>query len=269
MVISAIAFTFLNVFVKEMLRFNVYQIVFFRSFGSLFFTIPFLLKNNISFLGNKRKLLVFRGFAGLISMVLFFQSMNLLPIGTAVSVRYIAPVFAAIFAIIWLQEKIKPIQWLFLAVSFSGVLILKGFDSQVNSIGLILALGSAIFSGIVFILIRKIGASDHPVVIVNYFMIIGTIICGILAIPYWKNPVGVEWFQLLSLGLFGYFGQLYMTKALQSVATNKIAPLKYLEVVFTMLIGIMWFNENYTIWSLLGISLIIAGLSLNVISKQK
>jgi hypothetical protein len=44
MVISAIAFTFLNVFVKQNSQFNVYQIVFFRSVGSLFFTIPFLIK---------------------------------------------------------------------------------------------------------------------------------------------------------------------------------------------------------------------------------
>ena len=268
MVISAVAFTFLNVFVKQNLQFHVYQIVFFRSVGSLFFTIPFLLKNKISFVGNKQKLLILRGFAGLASMALFFKSMTLLPIGTAVSLRYIAPVFAAIFALIWLKEKIKPIQWLFLAIALAGVFILKGFDTQVSSIGMILALCSAAFTGIVFILLRKIGNADHPVVVVNYFMIMASMICGILVIPYWKTPVGVEWLSLLSLGVFGYFGQLYMTKAFQQVETNKIAPLKYLEVVFTLLIGIAWFQENYTIWSLLGITLIIAGLTLNVIAKR-
>lgn len=269
MVISAIAFTFLNVFVKQNSQFNVYQIVFFRSVGSLFFTIPFLLKNKISFIGNKQKLLVLRAIAGLTSMVLFFKSMTLLPVGTAVSLRYVAPIFAAIFALIWLKEKIKPFQWLFLAVAFLGVLILKGFDTQVNSIGLIFALSSAAFTGVVFILLRKIGDADHPVVVVNYFMIIAAIIAGIMMIPYWKTPVGVEWMLLLSLGVFGYYGQLYMTKAFQKVETNTIAPLKYLEVIFTLLIGIVWFHENYTIWSLLGITLIIAGLTLNVFAKRE
>lgn len=268
MVISAIAFTFLNVFVKQNSQFNVYQIVFFRSVGSLFFTIPFLLKNKISFIGNKQKLLIFRALAGLTSMILFFKSMTLLPIGTAVSLRYVAPIFAAIFALIWLKEKIKPIQWLFLAVAFLGILILKGFDTQVNSIGLIFALSSAAFTGIVFILLRKIGEADHPVVVVNYFMIIATFVAGILMIPYWKTPIGVEWLLLLSLGVFGYYGQLYMTKAFQITETNTIAPLKYLEVIFTLLIGIVWFHENYTIWSLLGITLIIAGLTLNVFAKK-
>ena len=269
MVISAIAFTFLNVFVKQNSQFNVYQIVFFRSVGSLFFTIPFLLKNKISFIGNKQKFLVFRALAGLTSMIFFFKSMTLLPVGTAVSIRYVAPIFAAIFALIWLKEKIKPIQWLFLAVAFLGVLILKGFDTQVNSIGLIFALSSAAFTGVVFILLRKIGDADHPVVVVNYFMIIAAIIAGIIMVPYWKTPVGVEWLLLLSLGVFGYYGQLYMTKAFQKVETNTIAPLKYLEVIFTLLIGIVWLHENYTIWSLLGITLIIAGLTLNVFAKRR
>jgi drug/metabolite transporter (DMT)-like permease len=201
-------------------------------------------------------------------MILFFKSMTLLPVGTAVSLRYVAPIFAAIFALIWLKEKIKPVQWLFLAVAFLGVLILKGFDTQVNSLGLVFALSSAAFTGMVFILLRKIGDADHPVVVVNYFMIIGTIIAGLLMIPFWKTPVGVEWLLLLSLGVFGYYGQLYMTKAFQQVETNTIAPLKYLEVIFTLLIGIVWFQENYTISSLLGITLIIAGLTLNVFTKK-
>jgi drug/metabolite transporter (DMT)-like permease len=269
MVISAIAFTFLNVFVKQNSQFNVYQIVFFRSLGSLFFTIPFLLKNKISFIGNRQKLLFFRAIAGLISMILFFKSMTLLSVGTAVSLRYVAPIFGAIFALIWLKEKINPFQWLFLAVAFLGVLILKGFDTQINSVGMIFALTSAAFTGVVFILLRKIGDADHPVVVVNYFMIIGAVVAGVLMIPYWKTPEGIEWLLLLSLGVFGYFGQLYMTKAFQKVETNTIAPLKYLEVIFTLLIGIVWFQESYTVWSLLGIMLIIAGLTLNVFAKRR
>jgi len=84
---------------------------FFRSIGSLFFTIPFLLKNKISLLGNQKTLLVIRSVVGLISMTLFFLSLKYIAMGTAVSIRYIAPIFAAFFALIFLKEKIKLIQW--------------------------------------------------------------------------------------------------------------------------------------------------------------
>ena len=268
MLVSAVAFTLLNTFVKYLTHFSVYQIILFRAVGSLAFTIPFLLKNKISILGNKRKLLILRGVIGLTSMALFFKSLYYLPVGSAVSLRYISPIFAAIFAVFLLKEKVKNIQWLFFAIAFGGVLILKGFDSEINLTGLLYILGSSLFSGLVFIIIRKIKNSDHPVVVVNYFMIICALFGGIMSFTNWITPKGIEWLLLLSLGVFGYYGQLYMTKAFQIVETNKIAPLKYLEVIFTMLIGLLWFKEQYTLWSVLGISLIISGLILNIVYKS-
>ena len=269
MIISALAFTFMNVFVKSLNSFSVYQIVFFRSVGSLFFTIPFLLKNKISLLGNKKGLLVMRSIFGLISMTLFFLSIKYIAMGTAVSIRYIGPIFAAVFALLFLKEKIKPIQWFFFLMAFLGVLVLKGFDAEMEIKGIVFALISAVFVGLVYITIRKIGNEDHPVVVVNYFMIISAVIGGLLSINGWITPVGKEWLMLLSLGVFGYFAQLYMTKAMQVGETNQVAPLKYLEVIFTIIMGLVWFKEIYTVWSLVGILLIISGLTLNVITKKK
>nr|WP_299118763.1 DMT family transporter [uncultured Winogradskyella sp.] len=268
MIISALAFTFLNVFVKSLSNFSVYQIVFFRAVGSLFFTIPYLLKNKISLLGNKRSLLIMRSVFGLISMTLFFLSLKYIAMGTAVSIRYIAPIFAAFFALFLLKEKVKPIQWLFFSIAFLGVLVLKGFDTEVQIEGILFAVISALFAGLVYITIRKIGNEDHPVVVVNYFMVISTIIGGLLAINGWVNPIGKEWLVLMSLGVFGYFAQLYMTKAMQVGETNQVAPLKYLEVIFTIIIGLLWFKEIYTIWSLIGILLIVVGLTLNITIKK-
>jgi drug/metabolite transporter (DMT)-like permease len=50
--------------------------------------------------------------------------------------------------------------------------------------------------------------------------------------------------------------------------TNQVAPLKYLEVIFTVLIGLAWFKETYTLWSVVGMVLIILGLTLNVAIKK-
>ncbi|AEH01608.1 DMT family transporter [Lacinutrix sp. 5H-3-7-4] len=269
MVLSAIAFTFLNVFVKSLGDFSVYQIVFFRSLGSLFFTIPFIIKNKIPILGNQKKILIFRSVFGLISMTLFFLSLKHIATGTAVSIRYIAPVFAAIFAVFFLKEKIKIMQWFLFVLAFIGVIILKGIGNNLQTQGILYALISAIFAGLVYISIRKIGDKDHPVIVVNYFMVISVIVGGLLSISNWKTPIGSQWLTLLSLGFFGYFAQLYMTKAMQLGETNQIAPLKYLEVIFTMLIGVIWLSEKYTFWSIVGISLILLALVFNLIIKNK
>lgn len=263
MIFSTLAFACMNVTVKYLIEVSAYQIVFFRSIGSLFFTFWFLLKYKIPILGNNKKLLILRGLVGVTAMTLFFMSTKYLSIGTAVSLRYLAPIFAAIFAMLILKEKIRSMQWLFFMIAFSGVLILKGLDTQLDSYGLLLVVIASVFSGLVYIIISKIGKSEHPVVVVNYFMVIATITGGLLSLNNWLNPIGIEWPLLFSLGIFGYFGQVYMTKALQTAKISKVAPIKYLEVIFTVVFGIILVNELYSLWSLLGISMIILALVLN------
>ena len=60
-----------------------------------------------------------------------------------------------------------------------------------------------------------------------------------------------------------------MTKAFQSNETNTIAPLKYIEVIFTIIIGVFWFEEIYNLYTLFGISLILFGLVYNIYIKRK
>ena len=268
MVLSTIAFTGMNGLLKYLTDYSGPQLVFFRSMGSLFFTFGFLISKGIPILGKNRKLLITRGVFGATSMLLFFIAVHYMPIGSAVALRYIAPIFAAVFAILILKEKVKPIQWLFFVVSFLGVLVLKGFDNSIPILGLVLVLLASVFSGLVYVVIRKIGTSEHPVVIVNYFMCIAMVIGGVLSIFDWTTPSFTDLVLLLSLGIFGYFGQIFMTKAFQMGETNVIAPIKYVEVVFAILVGVGFLGETYTIWSFIGIAMIISGLFLNLLFKQ-
>ncbi|WP_289847749.1 DMT family transporter [Arenibacter algicola] len=268
MVISTFSFALMNVSVKYLARIPTFQIVFFRCFGSFVLATTFILVKGIPIFGNKRRLMLLRAGLGLTAMSLFFLSLKYLNVGTAVSLRYIAPIFAAIFAVFLLREKLKNIQWVFFLTAFAGVLVLKGFDGNINTTGLTLILTASVFSGMVYVVIRKIGVSDHPAVVVNYFMFVGTVIGGLLAIAVWVRPMGYEWVFLLLLGVFGFMGQLYMTKAFQIAKTNLVAPLKYIEVIFTISIGVLWFSEAYTIYSFIGLFMIISALVLNTLVKK-
>jgi drug/metabolite transporter (DMT)-like permease len=269
MIISVIAFAVMNAIVKYLNAFNVYQIVFFRAIGTLAFTLPLIIKYKIPVLGKNKKLLILRGVLGVISLTCFFQTLNYLAVGTAVSLRYTSPIFAAIFAFIFLKEKIKPVQWFLFIIAFIGVLIIKGFGLDVHAIGLLFALFSAVFLGLIFVVIRKMGNTENPLVIINYFMVMAFVFGGVMSINNWIQPNTIEWILLLSLGVFGYAGQLYMTKAFQSNETNAIAPLKYLEAIFTIIIGATWFGEVYNLWTLFGILLILLGLVYNLYLKIK
>ncbi len=268
MLYSAIATSLMVGTIKFLDDFSVYQIIFFRATITLFFTFFLLKKFNIPVSGNNKKLLLLRAFLGVFSMTCFFYSIKYLDIGVSVTLRYTSPIFAAIFALFFLKEKIKLLQWFFYFIAFIGVMIIKGFTIEISSVGIFFAMISSLSLGLVFVVTRKIGTKENHLVIINYFMLMAFIFGGIFSIDQWKNPSLIEFVILISSGIFGFIGVFYMTKAFQNTETHKIAPLKYLEVIFTIFIGVLCFEEFYSYWTLLGIILIIIGVVYNLyISK--
>lgn len=269
MLISTSSFAIMNALVKYLHDFNPYELVFFRSLGTLIITMSMLSYFKINKLGNKHGLLILRGFLGAVSLILFFASLKYLKVGTAVTLRYLSPIFAALFAMLMLKEKIKPVQWLCFAISLVGVALIKGFNDSMPLIGLMLIISSAMVMGFVFVVVYKLGKSEHPLVIVNYFMAIATVLGGLLAISDWKTPIGYEWLILSLLGVVGFLGQYYLTKALQVATTTSIAPLNYLEVIFTVILGMLWFGDVYAFTAIVGMLLVIIGLLCNIYFKSR
>jgi len=267
MVLCTSSFTAMNSILKYMEHLPALELVFFRSITSCLICFGFLWAKGIPVLGKKRGLLMARGLFGVTSMATFFLALQELPFGSTISLRYLSPVFAAIIAVFYLKEHIKPIQWLFFAIAFGGVLLLKGFDLRISTLGLGYVFISALFSGVVYVLIRKIGQSEHPLVIVNYFMFIASLTGLIFALPIWVWPQGQEWLILSTIGVFGFIGQFFMTKAFQIEKTSKVAPMKYMEAIFALMVGWLWLGETYNYLAFLGIICILAGMLLNVFFK--
>lgn len=269
MLLSTMAFAFMNALIKYLIHFPTFELVFFRSFFSLIIAGFVLKSQNISFRPNKTMLLVLRGLVGVISMSLFFLGAHYIPIGSAVTIRYIAPLFGGILAVFFLKEKIYSIQWFFYLLAFVGVIFIKGFDASVSIFGVSLVIAAAFFSANVYIIISKIGQQDHPLLVVFYFMFIATLTGAFGGFFGWLTPNLLEFVLLIILGVLGYFGQYYMTKAFQQGEASKVAPFKYVEVVFTLTFGIYFFDEVYSLLSFLGIFMVIFGLTMSVIYNTK
>lgn len=269
MIFSMAAFASMNFVVKYLDDYSAWQLAFFRALGTLLITLPIIYSKGLNILGNKRGLLLSRAVVGTTSLILYFLAIKMMPLGTCVTLRYMSPIFAALFALWILQEKIKHLQWVFFLVSMAGVVVIKGFDPDLSILGVTLAIISGALSGLVVVLIRKIGDRDNPIIIVNYFMMVCTIVGLIGSLSGWKHPQGTDWIMLCMLGFLGFLGQYYMTMAAQMESTDIVAPMKYIEIPFTILIGMSFFGETYGWVSVIGLFLIISGLIANVIYKNR
>ena len=265
---SAIVFAMMDGVIKYLEHVSSYQLVFYRAFVSLILCVGYLAYRKIPMLGTHRKLLLIRGFVGTVSMTLFFLAVKYIPLGSAVTLRYLSPIFAAVLAALFLKEKIRHIQWFFFVVAFAGAALLKGFDLRISLIGFILILGSALFSGMVYAVIKRIGGREHPLVIVTYFMFVASVSGLLMSLPSWEAPATGDWIPLCSLGIFGFFGQLFMTMAIQGDLLTRVIPFKYMEAFAAVLIGYIWFGEGFNLMAIIGMIMILSGMILNVVFSK-
>jgi len=257
---------------KQLDHYGGYQLTFFRGLGTFVPALGYLLAKGISPVGNRPKLLSLRAVSGGVSLVLFFLAVPLVPITAAVAIRYLAPLFAVVFTIWSLNERVRRIQWLYFAIAFAGVVMLRGFDARIGGLGLGLILASAVLGGVTLSMIRAIGTTEHPMVIVTWFTGCVTLL-GALGVVFvsdaWTTPLGSDWIFFIAIGLFGLVGQIFMTIAVQTSAASKVMPLKYLEAVFILIASYYFLDETYGPWALLGIGLIIFGIVANVSLKAQ
>ncbi len=265
---ATLAFAIMNAMAKELSEFHPLQVVFFRSIGTWIFIFPYMLNHKIPVRGTHVKPLIARGILGVLSLACFFIAVQRIPLGSAISIRYLGPIFGAGLAYYYLKEKVNWIQWLSFAVAFSGVIVLKGFDIRIDFLSLSLLLASAIFVGGVFVLIRYLSNKEHFLTIINYFMM-SALLLSVCFVQYWRWPISHEWLPVCGIGMSGLIGQIYMTKAFETEDTSVLAPFKYMELIYAILMGYFLFGESYELLPMIGILLIIGGMLTNVWAKGK
>ncbi len=271
MIISSFAFSLMHLCVKAMPHIPVFELVFFRSLGSLLITFFNLNKNKTPIFGNNKKVLFARGLLGTIGLYLFFITLQNIPLAGAVTIQYLSPVFTALFAVVILRERVKKRQWLFFALAFIGVCLLKGFDisGQISYYFALIGVASACFSGLAYNCIRHLRTTESTLVVVFYFPLVATPIMGVLSFFNWVKPQGADWAYIIALGLVTQVAQVFMTKGIQSDSAGNIMTYKYIGVVFAFIYGYFIFKETYSFLSVFGIFLLLSGVILNAVFKNQ
>ena len=261
---STAAFALMQICVKYLPHIPAHELILFRSIVSIVLSVAMLQKLGIPLLGNNKKVLLMRGVFGTTALLMFFYTLQNIPLASAVTLQYLSPIFTALFAAIFLKEKMQIRQWLYFGISFAGVALIKGFDERISLTLMLIGICSAMFSGMAYTCIRQLKDTEHPLVVVLYFPLVAIPIMSVLSYLNWVRPQGTDWLYLLIMGLFTQVAQLLMTKGIQSGIANKMISLKYVGTVYALAIGYLLFGESYGIMSLLGIAMVIAGVVLNL-----
>lgn len=256
--------------------FPAHELVLARSIISFAISFYIVKKRKLPIFGINKKWLLVRGISGTIALTIFFYTIHFLPLAVASVVQYLSPVFTVILAVVLLKERVRMLQWIFIFFSFSGVLLIainKIFEldtpEDIPLFWLGMGLVSSAFSGLAYTAIMKLKPTDQPITIVMYFPMIALPIMTILCFFDFTMPTGIEWLFLLIIGIFTQIAQIMLTRALHEGPAALIMPFQYLGAIYSFLIGYFIFFEQLSFYTELGIVVIVTGVIINVLLRNK
>ncbi|MBF4693920.1 DMT family transporter [Fusibacter sp. Q10-2] len=265
MLISAFSFSIMGIAVKLAVDIPVYEKVFFRNFVTLFFAYRIVRKNNVPIFGTAegRPYLIGRCISGVLGIITMFYALSKIDVATATTIQKLSQFWVLIFAAIFLKEKIKPKQYLYLVFALVGVIIVSKPSAPDILIPTLICFSSSIFAGIAYTFLSKLKNYEHPSTVVFFFSLFSTVVMFIPMMINFKWFTLYEFILLVLMGVGGLGGQVFITNAYHYAEASEVSIYAYANIVFSAGLSLMIWGTLPDAWSLVGIVIIISASYLN------
>ena len=263
LVYSGLAFAVAHALVKLMNHVPAHEVTFLRAVIAFIVTFAATRAAGIPPWGKNKPMLLLRGLFGTGALLLYFYTLQTMPLASAVTIQYLHPMITVLMAGLIYKERASALQWLFFFLSMAGVFLVRGFDPRVTALDLGLGVLSAIFSSCAYTLIRGLRHEDHALTVMLYLPFVSLLVLGPYTLTHWVPLTPFEWAVAFAIGISSQVAQYFVTRAYQLEPAAKISNLTYLGIVYAMVIGIAFFGEAIEPLSFVGILVIVASATLS------
>jgi drug/metabolite transporter (DMT)-like permease len=171
-------------------------------------------------------------------------ALSLMPIAGAMAINFSGPLFATLFAALWLKEKIGPARGAALVIGFLGVLLVASPGADSFRIGALYAIANAVLFGSVAAVVRGMSATESPQTLTMYQMLFMTAFFIVaIAIYGFDWPSGQDAAAMITAGVFNGFGQYWWTRALSLAPPSAVGPFYYFALVWAMVLGFVFWGD--------------------------
>ena len=236
------------------------EIMFFRNFLALVFIIPLVMRVGLNQLKTPNMgFHLLRGIFGVSAMFCMFYAFSTIKLSEAILLKATSPIMLCLMAWLVLREKLSSLTWLAIILAFFGVIVIADPDELGVSmqLGYIAGLASALLAALAKIMVRKLGRTETPEVIIFYFAVCG----ALFTLPFmlWNGQEIslINWCFLLFIGLLATFGQLFITKAYTVAKAGKVSIFSYLSMPIAGLLGWFVWQESIDLPLLIGSTIVI------------
>ncbi len=237
----------------------VIEILFFRQLMVLTIISPVIFKNRETvFKSSIYGMHFLRATLSMVAMYLGFSAVVNMPLAEVTAISFARILFTTILAIVFLREVVGVRRWTSVIVGFVGVLVIIRPDPDNINIYALMAVTSALFVSAVQILLRKISQIDNASTILVFHSVSITLVMSVPTYFQWVMPSLHEMIFIVMIGSLMSLMQWMFIQALKVGEAAAIAPMEYVRLIYAGIIGVVFFAEIPTVWTLAGAAIIVA-----------
>lgn len=203
-----------------------------------------------------------------IPFVLFnFASLHL-EAGVNAILNATAPMFGAMVAYVWLQEKLSKVAVLGLILGFIGVAIIseqKLQGGELSMLPILAACGATACYGLAACMMKRYLQGVKPLAVAAGSQAMASILLLPLAIATWPevSPSAYAWINAIGLAVGGTgIAYLLYFHLIGAVGPSKAITVAYLVPLFGIFWGLVLLNESVSLQALIGGGCILLGVAM-------
>jgi drug/metabolite transporter (DMT)-like permease len=262
MAIGGLLLVTMNALMKRMTaEMSPFQAQFLRYLFGLAVMLPWVMRAGLAaYRPNRLPGQLWRGVIHTAALTLFFVALPHVPLADMTAILFTSPIFVLAGAALVLRERVTAARWAAAAVGFAGVAVvvwphLRGGEAGVWSL---VMLASSPFFAASFLINKALTKHDSPAVIVTWQNLVVTLLALPLALPFWESPSAFQWGAFLVCGLLGSAAHVAMTRAFSLGDISAMQPVRFLDLVWSSLLGLALFGDSPTFDTMVGGAIIVA-----------
>lgn len=236
-----------------------------------------MLAGKSSFAVGLRDLLIcaFLGAIFAVSSLSLFSSFHYMDAGIASTILFLYPVMVAVMMAVFFKEKATLITILSIVLALAGIgLLYRGGDgTPLSTIGILLVMLSALTYAVYIVTVNKSGIRLPPIKLTFYVMLFGVLTIVVHSLFREESRLhllttSTQWLWVLMLAIVPtVISLVLMVVAVNNVGSTPTAIMGALEPVTAVVIGVMVFNEEFSLRIAVGMALIMVAVSLIIVEK--
>ena len=182
----------------------------------------------------------------------------MMPLAGAVAINFASPLFATLFAAIWLKEKVGLARAAALVAGFVGVLLVATPGADSFRIGALFALGNAVLFGSVTAAVRGMTITESADTLTMYQVSFLALFFSAALPFFYVTPTASDAAVLIGNGVINGLGQYWWTRSLALAPPSAVGPFYYFMLVWSIALGFMFWGDLPTIALLAGSAIVVA-----------